>query len=83
MGSTSCLGLVPLVYSSVLLNVALLHWAFDMRQDLKSPIDPLAFTPGMNTHPLPFEVRFSPREGQSWEDIKTALGNGYGELEMQ
>ena len=49
--------------SSVLLNTALLQWAFTIRADPKHPIDDLAFTESANAHPKPFKVVFEPRVG--------------------
>ncbi|KAJ7151109.1 cytochrome P450 [Mycena filopes] len=47
---------------SLFINTALLLWAFRISQDPKAPIDTLAFTNMANTHPLPFSVRFDPRQ---------------------
>jgi len=47
--------------ASVLLNTALIQWAFTVHRDPKHPIDDLAFTLSANTHPMPFKVRFEPR----------------------
>jgi hypothetical protein len=45
----------------VFINTALHLWAFQISQEPSAPIDVLAFTDTMNTHPLPFRVRFEPR----------------------
>lgn len=52
--------------NSVMINTALLLWSFDIRPKLDAagkpiPIDTLAFTNTANSHPLKFEVTFSPR----------------------
>lgn len=47
--------------ASVLLNTALIQWAFNVRKDPKHPIDELAFTESANAHPEMFHVLFEPR----------------------
>lgn len=51
--------------NSVLVNAALLLWAFDIAPAVENgkevPIDTLAFTNTANSHPLPFKVKFTPR----------------------
>ncbi|KAJ7770565.1 cytochrome P450 [Mycena metata] len=47
---------------SLFINTALLLWAFRISQDPNKPIDTLAFTNTANVHPLPFSVRFDPRQ---------------------
>jgi hypothetical protein len=46
---------------SVFINTALHFWAFRISELPPAPLDILAFTDTMNTHPLPFKVRFQPR----------------------
>jgi hypothetical protein len=36
-------------------------WAFDVAESKDKPIDTLAFTNAANSHPLPYEARFTPR----------------------
>ncbi|KAG5652857.1 hypothetical protein H0H81_003356 [Sphagnurus paluster] len=64
--------------ASVLLNTALIQWAFTVRNDPKHPIDELAFTESANAHPVRFHVFFEPREGDK-EAIREALED-YGVL---
>ncbi|KAF7969821.1 hypothetical protein HWV62_25950 [Athelia sp. TMB] len=48
---------------SIFITTALTLWAFNIAEVASSPIDVMAFTDTMNTHPLPFEVQFTPRQG--------------------
>jgi hypothetical protein len=48
-------------FRTVFINTALHLWAFRISELPSAPIDVLAFTDTMNTHPLPFEVKFKPR----------------------
>ncbi|KAH9474283.1 Cytochrome P450 monooxygenase 64 [Psilocybe cubensis] len=60
--------------SSVFVNTALLQWAFKISPDPAAPIDKMAFTDGVTTHPLPFNVNFKPRITSSMDAIKELLG---------
>jgi len=63
---------------SIFLNLALILWAFNLTPDVKNPIDTYAFTESANTHPLPFNIVFTPRvsvkpedgEPKGWEVLK-------------
>ncbi|KAJ9111560.1 hypothetical protein QFC20_002534 [Naganishia adeliensis] len=46
---------------SVFINTSNLLWAFDVAESKDKPIDTLAFTNAANSHPLPYEARFTPR----------------------
>jgi len=46
---------------SLFINAALLLWAFNISEDPSEPIDTLAFTNTVNSHPLPFKAVFKPR----------------------
>lgn len=59
------------------INIALVLWAFNLSQDPKAPIDPLAFTESANAHPRPFSVIFEPRLSGGWEGVKDGM-EGYG-----
>ncbi|KZP13150.1 cytochrome P450 [Athelia psychrophila] len=48
---------------SVYITTALTLWAFSIAEVAAAPIDVMAFTDTMNTHPLPFQVAFAPRQG--------------------
>ncbi len=63
--------------SSVLLNNALLLWAFNIKEDPSSPIDPTAFRSSIITRPLPFSVIFEPRAAETAGGIRELL-NDYG-----
>ncbi|KNZ82117.1 O-methylsterigmatocystin oxidoreductase [Termitomyces sp. J132] len=63
--------------ASVMLNTALIQWAFTVRADPKRPIDELAFTESANAHPEKFSVVFEPRVEGGREGIKRML-SGYG-----
>ncbi|KAF8063208.1 cytochrome P450 [Lyophyllum atratum] len=65
--------------ASVLLNTALIQWAFTIYSDPKHPIDDLAFNQSANTHPLPFKVRFEPRAAPTQEGIRDMMED-YGDL---
>ncbi|KAJ7138849.1 cytochrome P450 [Mycena filopes] len=56
---------------SLFITTALLLWAFRISQNPKAPIDTLAFANTVNTYPLPFSVRFDPR--QNVDDMKQLL----------
>ncbi|KAF8325350.1 cytochrome P450 [Amanita rubescens] len=62
---------------SVLLNNALLLWAFNIKEDPSSPIDPTAFRSSLITRPLPFSVMFEPRAAETAGGIRELL-NDYG-----
>ncbi|GMK55690.1 hypothetical protein CspeluHIS016_0207460 [Cutaneotrichosporon spelunceum] len=58
--------------NSVLINSALLLWAFDISKSFDKsgkpvPIDTLAFTNTANSHPLKFDVKFTPRHAKLTE----------------
>ncbi|TFK23725.1 cytochrome P450 [Coprinopsis marcescibilis] len=59
--------------ASVFINTALVHWAFNIKADPKSPIDELAFTESANTHPLPFKVILEPRVASTREGIRDLI----------
>ncbi|GLB36895.1 putative cytochrome p450 [Lyophyllum shimeji] len=65
--------------ASVLLNTALIQWAFSVHRDPAHPIDELAFTESANAHPVPFHVRFEPRAGLTREAVREMLEE-YGEM---
>ncbi|KIM75292.1 hypothetical protein PILCRDRAFT_79129, partial [Piloderma croceum F 1598] len=46
---------------SVFINTLLHLWAFRISELSSAPLDVLAFFDAMNTHPLPFQVKFEPR----------------------
>jgi len=50
-----------LANKSLFITTAYILWAFNISQDVKVPIDTLAFTQTANIHPLPFKVLFEPR----------------------
>ncbi|WOO84896.1 Cytochrome P450 monooxygenase yanC [Vanrija pseudolonga] len=63
--------------NSVLINAALMLWAFDIRPEVdpsgnEVPIDTLAFTNTANSHPLPFKASFTPRVA----NLDAVLGHG-------
>ncbi|KAF8735059.1 hypothetical protein AX14_002818 [Amanita brunnescens Koide BX004] len=60
---------------SVLLNTALLLWAFNIKEDPSSPIDTMAFRRSLITCPLPFSVIFEPRAAASAEGIRELLND--------
>ncbi|KAG6828377.1 hypothetical protein H0H92_008173 [Tricholoma furcatifolium] len=64
--------------ASVLLNTALIQWAFTVHKDPKHPIDEYAFTESANAHPERFWVRFEPRTEGGLDSIREAM-EGYGE----
>ncbi|TXT09082.1 hypothetical protein VHUM_02556 [Vanrija humicola] len=66
--------------NSVLINAALMLWAFDVRPEADESgnevdIDTLAFTNTANSHPLPFKASFTPRV----ENLEAVLGDGVHE----
>ncbi|KAF8060686.1 cytochrome P450 [Lyophyllum atratum] len=65
--------------ASVLLNTALIQWAFTVALDPKHPIDELAFTESANAHPMPFVVRFEARGGMGREGVREMMEE-YGEI---
>lgn len=65
----------PAQPSSVLLNTALLLWAFNIKEDPSSPIDTTAFRRSLITSPLPFSVIFEPRAAESAEGIQELLND--------
>ncbi|BEJ15681.1 hypothetical protein CspHIS471_0502860 [Cutaneotrichosporon sp. HIS471] len=61
--------------NSVLINSALLLWAFNITESLDKngkpiPIDTLAFTNTANSHPLKFDVKFTPRHAHLAELVR-------------
>ncbi|KAF5376907.1 hypothetical protein D9615_007352 [Tricholomella constricta] len=64
--------------ASVMLNTALIQWAFTVRADPKHPIDELAFTESANAHPVRFHVFFEPRAAETRDGIRELLEE-YGE----
>ena len=58
---------------SVFLNTAPMQWAFTISEGKEHPIDDLAFTPSVNTHPLPFSVRFAPQVVLSMAGVRELL----------
>ncbi|KAG5637609.1 hypothetical protein H0H81_004001 [Sphagnurus paluster] len=65
--------------ASVLLNTALIQWAFTVRKDPKHPIDELAFTESANAHPVRFHVFFEPRTDGGREGVREAMED-YGDI---
>jgi len=63
---------------SVFINTALHLWAFRISELPSAPIDVLAFTDSMNTHPLPFQAKFEPRFKEA--EIEAILAD-YGRVE--
>ncbi|KAG6915377.1 hypothetical protein DXG01_011778 [Tephrocybe rancida] len=63
--------------ASVMLNTALIQWAFTVRKDPKYPIDVLAFTESANAHPAKFNVFFEPRFEGGKEAVREVM-EGYG-----
>jgi len=52
---------------SLFINTAMLLWTFDISQDPDAPIDTMAFSNNVNSHPLPFKAQFHPRfAGVEW-----------------
>ncbi|KAG5640716.1 hypothetical protein DXG03_007437 [Asterophora parasitica] len=64
--------------ASVMLNTALIQWAFKVRADPKHPIDVLAFTESANAHPVKFNVFFEPRGAPTMNGIRDLMEE-YGE----
>ena len=64
-----------LAFLGFFIGIATLLWAFDMSKAIdpstgkEVDIDPLAFTHTLNSRPMPFEVKFTPRP----KDIVTIL----------
>ena len=65
----------PAKPSSVLLNTALLLWAFNIKEDPSSPIDTTAFRCSLITSPLPFSAIFEARAAESAEGIRELLND--------
>lgn len=61
--------------ASVLLNTALLQWAFKIKQDASNPINVMAFTNSALIRPLPFRVVFEPRAAETSDGICELLEN--------
>jgi cytochrome P450 len=61
--------------ASVLLNTALLQWAFDIKQDPSSPINAMNFTNSALTRPHPFSAIFEPRAARTADGIRELLEN--------
>ncbi|KAF9482981.1 cytochrome P450 [Pholiota conissans] len=59
--------------ASVFINTALIQWAFSLKPDPFSPIDPLAFTESANTHPLPFKVILEPRAAKTMAGVRELM----------
>ncbi|KIY72870.1 cytochrome P450 [Cylindrobasidium torrendii FP15055 ss-10] len=63
-----------LATASVFLNTALILYYFKLAEDEKKPIDVLAFTESANAAPLPFDVVFTPTEGEhAWDATREAI----------
>ncbi|KAG6828014.1 hypothetical protein H0H87_003076 [Tephrocybe sp. NHM501043] len=63
--------------ASVMLNTALIQWAFNVRKDPKYTIDELDFTESANAHPARFHVFFEPRTEGGLNGVREAM-EGYG-----
>ncbi|KAG6806503.1 hypothetical protein H0H93_001189, partial [Arthromyces matolae] len=59
--------------ASVMLNTALIQWAFNVRKDPKYEIDVLDFTESANAHPARFHVFFEPRVEGGIEGVREAF----------
>ncbi|KAF8632718.1 hypothetical protein AX15_001715 [Amanita polypyramis BW_CC] len=59
--------------ASVLLNTALLLWAFNIREDPSSPLDSMALRASFIAGPLPFNVNFEPRAAATADGIRELL----------
>lgn len=72
--------------NSLFINIARLLWAFDIENTLDEAgntvkVDPLAYTQGFNSGPLPFQARFVVRSAekkkaleQEWNDAEKEIG---------
>lgn len=51
----------------------MLLWAFNISEDPQAPIDTMAFTDAVNSHPLPFSVIFKPRINRLKELLESSM----------
>ncbi|POS75720.1 hypothetical protein DHEL01_v205884 [Diaporthe helianthi] len=73
--------------NSMMINVARLLWAYDFKKGweiingkkVEAHVDPLGFYNGFNSPPLPFKVRFVPRD----EDVPDILRSEFLEAEKE
>lgn len=67
---------LPSTHSSIFITTALNLWAFRIAAIPSKPLDTMAFTDTMNTHPLPFQVSFVPRHDRGGDGLRAEL-KGY------
>lgn len=60
------------------ITTALTLWAFSIAEVASKPIEVMAFTDTMNTHLLPFQVAFTPRQAAAGGGAGSAEGGAGG-----
>lgn len=66
------------------LNTALILYYFKLDEDVKDPIDTLAFTHSANAHPEPFKLVFTPGSDGSekdWEAVKESVDQALSSMQ--